>query len=158
MIERYRPPRVLQEASPSAPAPPPRAKSSTPEFVLIPRELLARPPIRHRGADEETGLSVFEFAIAAAIIGLARKTRRASGHKYALRSGKRAMDARRRRQYPVRDTYVLSADQQFAAEGSAGYDEGLAKFNEESADDDVSITTTRSELLRLAGLSRKTEN
>jgi hypothetical protein len=158
MVERYRS-RLSPEMTPVAtPARKPSAKSASPAFVFIPRDFVTHPLVRHRDQAETVGLSVFEFAIATAILLLARRARRASGHQHALRSGESAMLARRSSRHPVRDTYELSADEQFQAYGSTGYQQGLAKFFEDNADEDISIKSSRSELLRLAGLSRKAEN
>jgi hypothetical protein len=129
-----------------------------PSFVFIPRELLTHPPIRHRGETEEAGLSVFEFAVAAAIILLARQARRNAGHRAALQTGRKAMRRLRSQRHPIRDTSAFSADEQFQMEGSAAFERGLARFYKEHAEEDIPIKSTRAELLRLAGLSRKAEN
>jgi hypothetical protein len=158
MVERYRRKLSPAPAPVAAPARKPSAKSAPPSFVFIPRDFLTHPLIRHRDEAEGVGLSVFEFAIAAAIILLARQARRKTGHRAALQTGREAMRRRRSQRHPIRDTNEFSADEQFQMEGSAGFERGLKRYYEEHNEEDISIKTSRAELLRLAGFSRKAEN
>jgi hypothetical protein len=155
MVERYRPKLSPAPAPLAAPARKPRVNPAPPSFVFIPRDFLTNPLIRHRDQAEGVGLSVFEFAIAAAIILLARQARRKAGHRAGLQAGGKAI---RRRRGQLRDTSAFSADEQFQMEGSTGFERGLARFYQEHADEDIVIKTSRAELLRLVGLSRKSEN
>ena len=152
-IERYRPAEPKQPETPLVPA-----KPAAPSYVHILRAIMLSPPIRHRGEAEEVGLSVFEFAIGATAIRLAKKQRSNAAHEYGLRSGAKSMDAKRTSKHPVENIHLESADEQFIWQGTDGYERGKRRYNEKHAREDVTIKITRSALLRSSGLSRTTKN
>jgi hypothetical protein len=141
-IQRYRPPK---------PKPPG-------EFALLAREILSRPPLRHRGELPKAGLSVFEFCIGVAATILARRDREARAHRAGLRGGKRAMTAKRNSEQPVVDKAQYSPRLQFKDEGSAGFERGRQRYRDDHAKEDWYFETSRAQLLRYAGLSLKADN
>jgi hypothetical protein len=136
-IERYRPPK------PKSPA----------EFAPLSREILSQPPLRHRGELPEAGLSVSEFVTGVAATILARRDREHHAHRAGLRAGKRAMDAQRSSEQPVKNKarYLDS-------HGSAGFEHGRQRYRDDHADEDWYFETSRGELLRYAGLSDNAAN
>ena len=149
MIERFRP-----RFPPPAPAPRRKAKPLT--FVCLPNAILRHPPIRHRGALPEVGLSALEFAIAGACISLARAKLATARHEYALRVGKGAIRASRDK--PLRNLDMMSAREQFEAVGSGNYERGRFRFSREHNDKEFSVQCSPGALLRLAGLTPNGKN
>jgi hypothetical protein len=71
------------------------ARLRTTTFYYLPHEVLKAPPIRHRNGRPKDGVTVFEFALAAAVGLLVRLERGEEAHDYAWPSGKEAIDKRR---------------------------------------------------------------
>jgi hypothetical protein len=133
-----------------------KARPAPPVFVCIPRQVLTRPPIRHRGSPADTSLSVFEFVIGVACIALARPQAAKARHDYALRAGLRAMNERR--QKPIINDDRWTPREQFEAAGSDGYAKARSEFNRAPIDSDFKIQCSRSMLLHSAGLSCNQRN
>jgi hypothetical protein len=140
--------RYLPEPSGSKPKSKLVLKASPPAFVCVPNAVLKSPPIRHRGESADFGISPLEFSIAGACIALARSTRAQARHKYGLSQGKIAI--RSLRDLPIRRRYG-SALEQFEMAGSAGYDQGIIKFNKTANAAELEVKCNRGALLRLAG-------
>jgi hypothetical protein len=174
MIARYRPGRALQESPAPAPARKPKAKrmpvrpkrkpkpapkpKSVFDFALLERQILLRPPLRHRGEPPEGGLSVFEFCLGVAAVILAKRSFGAAAYRDGQRAGKRAMTANRNSEQPIHDKASLSPGEQFEAIGSAGFERGFARFYKDHAGQNWPIEASRAELLRCADLDRKGGN
>jgi hypothetical protein len=166
-IQRYRskaPPEITA-APPSRLMPKPKAKrvptpkpKSTFDFAFVAREILLRPPLRHRGEPPEAGLSVFDFCIGVAATILARRARAAKAHHAGLRAGKRAMTAKRNQEQPVHNKAESSPYEQFDYAGNAGFETGRARYFKDHAHLNWPIETSRAELLRCAALDRKSAN
>lgn len=163
MIARLRPsvrdePRRQPRATPRPPPAESADKPKSPaEFVNLGREILSHPPLRHRGDRPEAGLSVYEFCLGMGAILLALTDRAAEQHRSAIRTGKRAMARKRSSEQPVYDMDFGSPREQFEVEGNAGFDRGRRRFQDDNRDRHWRFETSRSELLRYAGLNRKAE-
>jgi hypothetical protein len=158
VVDRYRP-----RYSPPAPvtAPPkakvmPERRAKSLAFVCLPNAILKHPPIRHRGAPPEAGLSALEFALAGACVSLAKAKQATARHEYAWRAANDAIRAHRER--PLRNLDMMSAREQFEAVGSGSYERGRSRFNRERNDREFSIQCLPGALLRLAGLSPNGKN
>lgn len=155
MVERYRS-RIPPESAPTLA--PRKARPPLPVFVCIPRQVLTQPPIRHRGAPADAGLSVFEFVVGVACAALARRVMMKEGHQYALNAGKMAMEAKRNSEQPVHNKASWPPREQFEAAGSYEYWKARRKFAQARPGDNLTIRCTRSALLHCAGLSLNQRN
>jgi hypothetical protein len=151
-MERYRLPKPQPEPAP-APKPtpqpdkPPVAKAQPREarFVLLPYAVLKDPPLRGRAAAPGTGLSPFEFALAAAALVAAHRERIAARHKDALVAGASAMNRARPKTY--------ASGKKVRAAGIAGYRNRVRSLEGSPAPKIVVIETTKRALLRAASVS-----
>src|SRR6266545_1445655 len=91
-------------------------------FACLARDLLLNPPIKHRSAPVKGALSVFEFAIAASVIALARQRLTAKAHEYAHAAGEKAMRTLRKKSGAHGDT-------NFKQSGRTAYLAALDRFD-----------------------------
>jgi hypothetical protein len=142
---RFRPAEP-EPAPPPAPTPgkQPKTKRAT-SFVFLPAAVLKAPPLRHRGAGPENGLSTFELALAAACLVRAHRERIAARHKDALVAGASAMNRARPKTY--------ASGKKVRAAGIAGYRNRVRSLEGSPAPKIVVVETTKRALLRAAGVS-----
>jgi hypothetical protein len=65
--------------------------------VILHRDVLARPPIRHAHADDTRNVTAFQFAIAAAIVTAARAVNSKKIYAASMKAGKKYIDKRKER-------------------------------------------------------------
>jgi hypothetical protein len=134
-----------------------RAKSDAPQYIFLPNELVNHPPIRHRGENVEVGLSVYEFALAAACVFLARQNIASARHAHSWRKGRGTI--RRQRRNMANWHHLSSSPTDFIKE-SASYAYSDAKLAFDSAPNEKALTieVSKTKLLRTANISRKGDN
>lgn len=130
----------------------PSTSTATEHFACVSRNVLMHPPIRHRNAPTKGALSVYEFAIAAAVISLARKALPHLRHEHAMAVGRQELE-RLRESPPSPDDECSS----FKDVGEAWYDDGRAQFDKKPPST-VKVVVRASALLRTAGLSTGGKN
>ena len=120
-IERYRPR--------EAPAPAKAKPKARQPFVCLWRQVLTHPPIRHRRAPVDAGLSIMEFVIAATCAALARDTRSKARHEAAFRTGKTFIKQERRQASKGMQYRIGGVSYQFKLAGMDGYWQGRTAFD-----------------------------
>ena len=131
-----------------------RKQGSKFTFVCIPRQLVIRPPIRHRGAPDDDGLSVFEFVVAATCVRLARAELNNFRHKYALSIGKKAINRERRHASKDLQTKIGGVSYQFKLAGTDGYLQGQQAFDDAMRGECFAVELSAHEFFRASGLAR----
>ena len=150
-------------------------------YVLLPRELLTHPPIRTKHCTNPAAVTPFEFAVIASILVAARSQWSDDVHERSLERGaeqiaeEKQLDEQYRDQWretntrrkhgedrsaPKRASTVhkprykskLKADERFRRAGSTGYKQRRKTLAKNGPPDDVIVTLSRPNLLRLAGL------
>jgi hypothetical protein len=125
------------------------------QFACFPNAVLRDPPIRHRGADPNTGLAVFEFSIAGAILMWARSHElKSKRHVLAFQTGQRRIKEFR----PKGTRYKRQSDRsfdsfrhtQYKVAGESAYDKAYQEFTVEKP---LGSKVARTELLRAAGVA-----
>ncbi len=127
-------------------------------FVCIPRELAIKPPIRHRGADADDGLSVFEFVVAATCASLARAGLNRIRHEYALGIGKEAITRERRQASKDLQTIIGGVSYQFKLAGTDGYLQGQNAFDDAVRGECFTVELSVPDFFRTAGLARNSRS
>jgi hypothetical protein len=123
-------------------------------FVCLPNEFLWHPPIRHRGSDPNTGLSVFEFSILGAILLLARtRELKQKRYDYAISKGK----VRLAKFKPTATPYKRQGKRSFESHVHNEHKAAGERFFEEerqnfTLDNLLVSKVTRAELLLAAGM------
>jgi hypothetical protein len=147
-------------------APPPigrRIKSATPVFACLPKTILKHPPVAHRNRPDDGLLSVFECAIAAAAVAVARGQIASVRHAFALGIGRAALREQRGQlgegsKWLAQFKVGGGTNYEFALAGASGYLDGQQAFECAGRPKTISLEMTKSTLLRAAGLSRKGAN
>jgi hypothetical protein len=143
-IERYRP-RVASQERPGAPVP---------TFVCLWRQVLTHPPIRHRGAPVDAGLSITELIIAATFAALARGTRSNARHEAAFRTGETYLKQERPQASKGMQYRVGGVSYQFKLAGSNGYARGREAFDRSVDSEPFLVECSVRKLFRVAALAR----
>jgi hypothetical protein len=124
-------------------------------FVFLPRAVLLAPPLRHRGDAPESGLTVFELAVAGACIMVARQAAADDVRIRALQAGKAAIETARAALNPAKmhsaRAYGLDIGDVLAAHGSAAFADRVRAG--ERQDTDIEVEVSRRALLTFAGLT-----
>jgi hypothetical protein len=134
-----------------------RTKPTTPYYVFLPNALLRDPPIRHRGEHVEVGLSVFEFAIAGACAILARQKIASIRHDHAFGRGGEAIRGQRKR-VKLAVQYGQDPAQLIKDAGSYSYSDAKLAFDSTPSEKSLTIELSITKLLRIANVSRKSDN
>ena len=127
-------------------------------FVCIPRELAIKPPIRHRGALADGGLSVFEFVVAATCATLARAGLNNIRHEYALSVGKKAIKRERLQASKDLQTKIGGVSYQFKLAGMDGYREGREAFAGAVQGECLVVELSVQAFFRRSGLARNSRS
>lgn len=128
-------------------------------FVLLPRRVLLHPPIRHRGAPPNAGLTALECAVAASTAVLARAEALAGQrHDFAFAASGRGLEEMRRRPGKGANAHRLANGKTyfFTVQGKAGYAEAAKAYNRNPSP--VTFEISPSRLLAVAGLARTGPN
>jgi hypothetical protein len=137
-------------------------------FVCLPKPLCLHPPIAHRGAPADGLLTVFEVAVAEAILTLARPLIVPERHARAFAKSRKAI-AKKRGRYSAPKEARQEAFQQeydvygrvshdFRREGATAYRVGRRQFDRAKLPGAVTIEVSRRALLRAANLSPNSRN
>lgn len=128
-------------------------------FACLPRAVLSHPPINHRARPIEGRLCVFDAAMLAAIVILARDRLVGLRHERALAAGRAAL--RQQRGKLDKDSKRMNAFRiggvgyEFALAGGEGYLAGRANFKPPET---IEIEVSRSGLLKAARMSDNSRN
>ncbi|MQA64503.1 MAG: hypothetical protein GEU76_01155 [Alphaproteobacteria bacterium] len=129
-------------------------------FVIFPRAVLRNPPLRHRDDAPEVGLTVFELAVAGALIMTARQATAEDLHAVAWSAGRDAIKTARaaltpEQMYRVTNNGFEVGSDLISGAGSAAYHDRRRAGRPGAKIDpgaDIEVEISRREILRRAGL------
>lgn len=140
------------------------ARSRTPAYVCLPRQVVTHPPIRHRHMPAGNGyLTPFELDIACALLGAARLVLGDDLHQRALKGGATAIEEEvktAKRYFKKREfslsygaTPIRAKGGAIKDAGSLGYLQRKRALRRRPSPDLITVEVSRSRLLRWARLS-----